>query len=72
MFFLVCLSIMLSQAVSHPLRGAYNETTVLPGWGSGIPTTNIRVELRDGIKDGWGMNKMFGIRNVRLLGWKGD
>ena len=43
-----------------------NGWTHFPGWE--IPTCKIKLELRDGSLDPWGMNKYFGIRQIIVKG----
>ena len=43
-----------------------NGWTYFPGWDS--PTTKVKLELKDGSLDPWGMNKYFGIRQIIVKG----
>jgi hypothetical protein len=53
-----------AHATAHP-KG-YNSWTELPGWQG--QTRKVRIELADGSKDPWGMNKWFGIRQLNVHG----
>ena len=45
-----------------------NGWSCFSGWD--IPTTKIRLHLKDGSLDPWGMNKYFGIRQIIVKGRK--
>ena len=45
-----------------------NGWSCFSGWD--IPTTKIRLDLKDGSLDPWGMNKYFGIRQIIVKGRK--
>ena len=49
-----------------PLSDAYNGWVAVPGWET--QTSRVRLELSNGHLDPWGMNKLFGIRQILISG----
>eukprot|EP00927_Polykrikos_kofoidii_P079516 TRINITY_DN76297_c0_g1_i1.p1 TRINITY_DN76297_c0_g1~~TRINITY_DN76297_c0_g1_i1.p1 ORF type:complete len:846 (+),score=99.59 TRINITY_DN76297_c0_g1_i1:57-2540(+) len=55
-----------TQADGSGISEPYNGWTDLPGWDA--PTKCVRVELAEGHLDPWGQGKLFGIRQVLVMG----
>lgn len=55
-----------TQANATETPDGYNGWSEVPGWDA--PTRHVRLELRDGQLDPWGMNKLFGIREFVVRG----
>ena len=55
-------------------KDAVESPTDMNGWsrflGWAIPTRKVKLNLRDGSLDPWGMNKYFGIRQIVVTGRK--
>lgn len=55
-----------TQADASERSDGCNGWISIPGWDT--PTKMVKIELADGHKDPWQMNKLFGIRQVLIKG----
>lgn len=56
------------DAERNPAPGEYNEWSIFSAFSSVPPARRVKLEMRMGHLDPWGMNKQFGIRQVNVFG----